>query len=212
MRRRRIIAVIAIIVCAAVVALMLLVREEPTPFSITVVRYEKELAGHVTAHVILTNTGTEAFYFSPAKAEVAILTENGWQTNGLWAFAMTSNGSPLNPGAHSFEQVRLPSGVGAWKIGYEARTPSARATLFNRLPPKLRTSAFAIDALRDWISEEEAAPQKVWSGLFDAQEWFNARAELEYLNAPLHKIFPASKSATVQTNLVRARFILPPPM
>ena len=209
MRRLRIIAILAIIFGAVAAALTLLARPDPPPFSITVVRYEKELAGYVTAHVILTNTGMEEFYFSPAKADVAVLTEKGW-TNTLWAFATTSNGSPLKPAAHSFEQVRLPSGVGAWKIGYEARRPGARITLFNRLPAKLRTSAFAMGAVREWISEEEGEVQMVWSRIFDAQKWFDARAELAYLNAPLEKVFPTPKSATLQTNFVRARFTLPP--
>ena len=172
---------------------MLLARPEPPPLSITVLRYEKELAGHITAHLVVTNTGLDPVCIVRSRSAIALLTRDGWVTNRPGAFTMLAAGE-LNPGASSIEQVTLVSGIGAWKIGYEARTPSPRATLFNRLPAKLRTSAFAMGAVREWISDEEAEAQMVWSRIFNAQEWFDARAELEYLNAPLHKVFPPSKS------------------
>ena len=175
-------------------------KAESPPLSITLLGYEKDLVGEVTAHVVLTNTGGSTIYFDRNEVEVLLPTRDAWTTNanvGWQAYSVSApNDVVLAPGQNSVEQVKLPPYAGAWKIGYRVLTPNPRAALFNRLPPKLRRGPFASETLRDWVSEGLGEPQKVWSSVFNAHEWFHADSHLKYLRRP---------SITLQTDMLVRR-------
>src|SRR5688572_6115521 len=110
MRRRRIIALSAIFVLAVIMAFLTLTKQKSPPLSITLLRYEKELAGFVTAFLVITNTGSETIYFYNNRgADLAWLTDKGWETNRLGLLRADVFLITLEPGAHSFQEVTLVS-------------------------------------------------------------------------------------------------------
>src|SRR5688572_19751505 len=136
MRRRRVITLLAIFVLCATAAFLARTKEKSPTLSITLLRYEKELAGFVTAFIAITNTGSETIYFYNNRgADLAWLTDKGWETNRFGLLKADVFLITLEPGAHSIQEVTLVSDLTVWKIAYEAQTPNSRPKLWNKIPP-----------------------------------------------------------------------------